>query len=688
MNKTLLLMAAALAVAGCDKQPSIDTAGQEQKSAATGGQVMQSSGIDVSGMDKTVAAAADMFQHTNGQWVKDNQIPADKARWGTFNVLAETSRKQMKAIIENASQNGGSAGAQQIADLYNSYMDVDTVEALGLKPLEAQFSAIDQLASIAEVVSFWAGSNIIGGASPVSFWVYADQKDPNTNVVYVSQGGLGLPDRDYYFDQEDKGKETRQRYTQYLTQLKELAGLSGDVDKVMALETAIAKEHWSKVKNRDSDLTYNKVATADLNQWMASLGNGAWQNFLSAADVSGQANYFVYQPSYFKALGDIANASELATWKLYLKLHLLDGFAPELNKDLVDARFDFRSGYLNGVEKQQPRWKLAVNVLNNSLGELLGQEYVAKHFPPEAKKRMKTLVDNLLAAYSDSIKKLDWMGAETKIAAQDKLDKFRTKIGYPDKWRDYSALELKADDLIGNMMRASQFEHDFMINDLGKPVDRDRWHMSPQTVNAYFNPVMNEIVFPAAILQPPFFDLNSDDAVNYGAIGGVIGHEIGHGFDDQGAKYDGDGRLRNWWTEQDLEQFQARTKKLIDQYNQFEVLPGVHVNGELTIGENIGDLGGLSIAYKAYKMSLQGQTSPSIDGFTGEQRVFLGWTQAWRSNARDEYLLKQVKTDPHSPAIFRVNGVMPNIDEFYQAFDVKPGDKMYLPPEERVKIWK
>lgn len=688
MNKTLLLMAAALAVAGCDKQPSIDIAGQEQKSAATRGQVMQSSGIDVSGMDKTVAAAADMFQHTNGQWVKDNQIPADKARWGTFNVLAETSRKQMKAIIENASQNGGSAGAQQIADLYNSYMDVDKIETLGLKPLAAQFSAIDQLASIAEVVSFWADSNIIGGASPVSFWVYADQKDPNTNVVYVSQGGLGLPDRDYYFDQEDKAKETRQRYTQYLTRLKELAGLSGDVDKVMALETAIAKEHWSKVKNRDSDLTYNKVATADLNQWMASLGNGAWQNFLSAADVSGQANYFVYQPSYFKALGDIANASDLATWQLYLKLHLLDGFAPELNKDLVDARFDFRSGYLNGVEKQQPRWKLAVNVLNNSLGELLGQEYVAKHFPPEAKKRMKTLVDNLLAAYSDSIKKLDWMGAETKIAAQDKLDKFRTKIGYPDKWRDYSALELKADDLIGNMMRASKFEHDFMINDLRKPVDRDRWHMSPQTVNAYFNPVMNEIVFPAAILQPPFFDLNSDDAVNYGAIGGVIGHEIGHGFDDQGAKYDGDGRLRNWWTEQDLEQFQARTKKLIEQYNQFEVLPGVHVNGELTIGENIGDLGGLSIAYKAYKMSLQGQASPSIDGFTGEQRVFLGWTQAWRSNARDEYLLKQVKTDPHSPAIFRVNGVMPNIDEFYQAFDVKPGDKMYLPPEERVKIWK
>jgi len=688
MNKTLLLMAAALAVAGCDKQPAIDTAGQGQTTAAKVSQVAKGSGIDVSGMDKTVAAATDMFQYTNGQWVNDNQIPADKARWGTFNVLAETSRKQMKVIIENASQNGGSTGAEQIANLYNSYMDLDKVEELGLKPLAAQFGAIDQLSNVAEVVSFWADSNIIGGASPVSFWVYADQKNPNTNVVYVSQGGLGLPDRDYYFDQEDKAKQTRQRYTEYLARLQQLAGLNGDVAKVMALETAIAKEHWTKVKNRDSDLTYNKVATTDLDQWMASLGDGAWQNFLSAADVAGQASYFVYQPSYFKALGDIANASDLATWKLYLKLHLLDGFAPTLNKDMVDARFEFRSAYLNGVEKQQPRWKLAVNVLNNSLGELLGQEYVAKHFPPEAKQRMKILVDNLLAAYSESIKNLDWMGAETKIAAQDKLDKFRTKIGYPDKWRDYSALQLAADDLVGNMMRAAKFEHDFMINDLGKPVDRERWHMSPQQVNAYFNPVMNEIVFPAAILQPPFFDLNADDAVNYGAIGGVIGHEIGHGFDDQGAKYDGDGRLRNWWTEQDLKQFEARTKKLIEQYNRFEVLPGVHVNGELTIGENIGDLGGLSIAYKAYKMSLQGSTSSNIDGFTGEQRVFLGWTQAWRSNARDEYLIKQVKTDPHSPAIFRVNGVMPNIDEFYQAFDVKPGDKMYLPPEERVKIWK
>lgn len=689
MKKKILALAAAIVVVGCGEQArQSNNAAADTKQTDSQTHLALNSGIDTSGMNKSVAASADMFRHTNGLWVEQNEIPADKARWGTFNVLIDSSRAQIRAIIEEAAKTGGSEDAQKIASLYSSYMDEAALDTLGLEPLKAELERIDQLANLKQVVEYWARAAVVSGGTPINYWVYADEKDPSVNVVYFSQSGLGLPNRDYYLDQDEKSQQTRQRYNEYLETLMQLGQLKGNVAKVFDLETEIAKQHWDKVKNRDSDLTYNKVAAKELGQWMQALGDSAWKEFLGKAGVAGQENYFVNQPSYLKSLAEITNTTSLDTWKLYFKLQLLDQFASKLNKGFADAHFDFHSRYLNGVEEREARWKSGVNVLNDSLGELLGKEYVAKHFPPAAKVRMKSLVNNLLAAYRESIKKLDWMGEDTKLQALDKLNKFRTKIGYPDSWRDYSALALSADDLVGNLIRVAEFDQQFMLNDLGKPVDRERWHMSPQTVNAYFNPVMNEIVFPAAILRPPFFDLNADDAVNYGAIGGVIGHEIGHGFDDQGAKYDGDGRLRNWWTENDLKQFQARTKKLVDQYNKFEVLPDVFVNGELTIGENIGDLGGLSIAYKAYQMTLNGQPSKVLDGFTGEQRVFLGWTQAWRSKARDEYLRKQVKTDPHSPAIFRVNGVMPNIDEFYQAFDVKPGDKMYLPPEDRVKIWK
>ncbi|GAA6151901.1 M13 family metallopeptidase [Pseudoteredinibacter isoporae] len=688
MKRKLLACAIALAVTACSG-PQVGSGEKTAKADAEvqAQQVAVKSGIDTSGMDKNVKAADDMFRYTNGHWVDSHQIPDDKSRWGTFNVLAENSKKQIRAIIEEVSKKADSASGQQIGNLYNSYMNEALADELGMKPLHAEFAAIDKIQNKSDVVKYFARAGIMSDTSPAAFWVYADKKDPNTNVVYLVQDGLGLPDRDYYFDDTEKAKKTQAKYQEYLKTLAELGGVKGDTAKVYALEKAMAEHHWTKVENRDSEKTYNRLSNEEINGWMGDIGADAWQDFLASAGVAGQKEYIVYQPSYLQALPKIVKETDLDTWKLYFKLHLMDSYAAEMHKALFDARFAFRSAHLYGVKEPSARWKRAVSALNNNLGELLGQEYVARHFPPEAKARMKTLVQNLINAYGVSIDNLEWMGDETKVAAKDKLSKFRTKIGYPDTWRDYSALSLKADDLVGNLQRARQFEHDYMIDQLGKPVDRERWGMSPQTVNAYFNPILNEIVFPAAILQPPFFNLEADDAVNYGAIGAVIGHEIGHGFDDQGSRYDGDGYLRNWWTDDDLAKFKERTKKLIDQYNKFEPLPGEHVNGELTIGENIGDLGGLSIAYKAYKASLDGKSSPQIDGFTGEQRVFLGWAQAWRSKAREEYLSKQLKTDPHSPALYRVNGVMPNIDAFYEAFDVKPGDGMYLPPEERVSIW-
>ncbi|MCV6615734.1 MAG: M13 family metallopeptidase, partial [Cellvibrionaceae bacterium] len=564
-KKTLLAGALTLALAGCSGQQGVQTT---ETVAELG------SGIDVAGMDTSVSAAEDMYRYTNGTWVDTNKIPDDKSRWGTFNVLAENSKKQIRAIIDDVSSNAESDSAAQIAALYNSYMNEALVNELGMKPLLDEFSAIDKLASKADVVRYWARAGVVSNASPAGFWVYADKKDPNTNVVYLVQDGLGLPDRDYYFDDSEKGEETRLKYRDYLKQLAQIGALAGDTDKVYELEKTLAAEHWTKVQNRDSNKTYNNVSNDELNGWMAELGAEHWQAFLQAAGLAGQDSYIVYQPSYFKSLGKALNSADVDTWKLYFKLHLMDSYGEEMHQSLADAHFDFRSRYLYGVKERSERWKNAVSALNNTLGEVLGQEYVARHFPPEAKARMKQLVNNLLAAYADSIDKLEWMSAKTKVAAKDKLSKFRTKIGYPDKWRDYSKLVLKEDELVANLRRAREFEHQDQLDQLGKPVDRERWGMNPQTVNAYFNPILNEIVFPAAILQPPFFNLAADDAVNYGAIGAVIGHEIGHGFDDQGSRYDGDGYLRNWWTDEDLSKFKNRTKKLIEQYSKFEPLPG------------------------------------------------------------------------------------------------------------------
>ncbi|MBU1308836.1 MAG: M13 family metallopeptidase, partial [Gammaproteobacteria bacterium] len=476
-------------------------------------------------------------------------------------------------------------------------------------------------------------------------------------------------------------------YQQYLKDMFSLAGYAdaeAAAQRVFALEKALAEHHWTRLESRNADKTYNKMSAADLN---ASMGTFDWAGFAAGVKLAGVSDIIVRQPSYFEGFAKVLQATDLQSWQDYLSMKTIHGYADKLSSNFAERRFAFYGTTLSGIQEQQPRWKRAVDASDEVLGELTGKLYVERHFKPEAKARMEQLVANLIKAYELSINELEWMTAETKVAAQDKLSKFTPKIGYPDKWKDYSKLEIKADDLVGNFVRASHWGYDEMVAKLGKPIDKSEWFMTPQTVNAYYNPVNNEIVFPAAILQPPFFNMDADDAVNYGGIGGVIGHEIGHGFDDQGAKYDGNGNLRNWWTEQDKGQFQARGAKLIGQYNKFEPLPGVNVNGAVALGENIGDLGGMTVALKAYQLSLDGKEAPVLDGFTGEQRFFISWAQVWRTKFREEALRRQLSTGPHSPAHYRVIGVLPNIPQFYTAFDIKEGDAMYLPPEQRVKIW-
>ncbi|MDB5262405.1 MAG: family peptidase [Adhaeribacter sp.] len=497
---------------------------------------------------------------------------------------------------------------------------------------------------------------------------------------------MGLPEREYYLLNDAKSKDIRSKYVAHIEKMLTLAGIPNGKAKaaqIMALETQIATQHMKKEDTRNMVALYNKYSVKNLDTLMPDFD---WNTMLQEAGIK-QDSIVIAQVAYTKALNNIIKTTPIDIWKTYLQWSLVNGSASFLTSKLDEQNFEFYNKTLYGTQEQKPQWRRAVDVVNGSLGEMVGKVYVKKHFPPEAKERMLALVDNLLKAYESSIKELDWMSADTKKQALDKLSKFTPKIGYPDKWRDYGALKIAKGDLYGNMLRATEFEYNRNVNKLGKPVDRDEWGMTPQTVNAYYNPPLNEIVFPAAILQPPFFDLNAEDAVNYGGIGAVIGHEIGHGFDNQGSTFDGNGVMRNWWTEKDQEEFKKRTGALVSQYSDFKVFKNLNVNGTFTLGENIGDLGGLSIALKAYKTSLQGKEAPVLDGFTGEQRVFIGWAQAWMNKAREEALRNQVSTDPHSPAKFRVNGIVRNIPEFYTAFKVQPTDSLYLAPEKRVKIW-
>jgi putative endopeptidase len=650
------------------------------------------SGIDLQWIDKSVRPQDDFFRFMSGKWLDTVEIPADRGRYGAFDQLAELSAKQSAAIIQNlATQTELKPGTnqQKIADLYNSFMDEARLETLDIKPLQADFSRIQQLKDKTELPAMLAYLSRISVGTPIGSGVTQDAKDSSKYTVSVGQGGLSLPDRDYYLKLDDaKFKTIRAAYLTHVEKMLSMAGVSNAQQaaaSIMALETEIAKIQWSNVENRNPVKTYNKVEVAKLGDLLPGFD---WNKYFAEMGTGGKTDsVIVRQPSYLTGLNKVIQDTPLETWQAYFNWRVLNAYAPYLSKRFVDQDFSFSNVTLRGIPENQPRWKRGVGRVEESLSEALGQLYVEKHFPAENKARMQILVNNLLLAYKQSIETLPWMGEATKKEALTKLSKFTPKIGYPDKWRDYSKLTIVKGDLVANIKAGRAFAYQRQVDKLGKPVDRSEWGMSPQTVNAYYNSRQNEIVFPAAILMPPFFNPDADDAVNYGGIGAVIGHEIGHGFDDSGSQSDGDGNLRDWWTAEDKANFGKVTDALVAQYGSYSPIEGHKVNGKLTLGENIGDNAGLSIAYKAYQLSLNGKKAPGIDGFSGNQRVFMGWAQVWRGKARDAETIRLLTTDSHAPGMFRANGPLTNMPEFYQAFDVKAGDKMYVEPEKRIRVW-
>jgi putative endopeptidase len=644
-------------------------------------------GIDRSSMDAGTRVQDDLFFATNGTWLKNTEIPADKAAWGSGSMVREKTDNDVHAVVDALVAQPGLAGERlKLADYYRTVLDTAAMDRAGLAPVQPALQQIDAVKDVAGLLALmgrWSG--IV--ASPVAFDFGADSKNPDLNIAGMMQGGLGVPDRDYLIKDDERYVKTRTAYAAYVEQLLALSGdakAAAHAKAVVALETKMAQLQWARVDMRDPVKIYNPMKADGL----AALAPGVdWKAFLSAAGIGPDAPLVIVQPSYFTGLASLLQAAPLETWKAYLQVRRVDSAAAVLPAAFRDARFAFRGGVLQGLQQERPRWQIAVGDLNGAMGEAVGRLYVEKNFPPQAKARMQALVGHLMEAYSSSIDGLTWMSPVTKAAAHDKLSKYALKIGYPDTFRDYTALEVRAGDALGNRDRAAAFEHARQARRVGGKVDRTEWGMTPQTVNAYYNPSGNEIVFPAAILQPPFFDMNADDAVNYGAIGAVIGHEISHGFDDEGSQYDGDGRLRNWWTADDRKAFDAITARLVAQYDGYEPIPGKHVNGKLTLGENIADLSGLQISYKAYELSLGGKKSPVIDGLTGEQRFFLGYAQAWRVKMREALALQLLTGDPHSPGRFRADGASINHDGFHEAFGTKPGDGMWKASADRIRLW-
>ena len=649
------------------------------------------SGIDLAHIKSSIRPQDDLYRHVNGTWIDNAVIPSDRSSDGAFYALYQQAEAHVREIIEDLAASNSAPGsvAAKVGDLYGSFMAESEIEKLGLSPIQVD---LDRALSIRDVKDFHQTlgdfeSRGLGGL----FYQYitTDNMASDTNIVYIGQSGLSLPDEAYY--REEEFAEIRAAFLAHMEKMFTLAKVSNPSDRakqILDLETKIAASHWDQVQDRDATLTYNKMSFAEL----AASSNGFdWELWLASSQTPRNVmdKVIVRQPSFFTGLGKLLSDFDLSAWSSWLTWHLLSSAASALSSEFVNENFAFYGTILSGTPELKARWKRGVSLVEGSLGEAVGQIYVERHFPPAAKTRMVTLVANLIEAYRVDIAALNWMSPETKAKAFEKLDKFTPKIGYPDKWRDYSKLEITRDDLLGNLARVAKFNQDFEYAKIGAPVDRTEWLMTPQTVNAYYMPGMNEIVFPAAILQPPFFDLAADDAANYGGIGAVIGHEIGHGFDDQGSKYDGDGNLNNWWTDNDRIEFEKRANALIAQYEELHPseAPDVHVNGALTIGENIGDLGGLTIAIKAYELSLGGKAAPVIDGLTGAQRLFMGWAQCWRQKMRPEEVRRRVATDPHSPDEFRCNQVVRNLNEFYEAFSVKQSDALYLPESERIRIW-
>jgi len=652
------------------------------------------SGIDPDGFDTTVRPQDDLFLHVNGRWLLSTEIPADKSNYGSFTALDDAARENIRAIIEDAAKNPTDDVAKKVGDFYRSYMNAELIEKKGIDPLKDRLAEIDGLKTTDELIAWFGRAGISGIGGPIGFSIGTDDKNSARYLAAVAQSGTTLPDRDYYLKEDENYEKARKALGVYIAKLFELSKLPRGEEaaqNILKLETELAKVQWSRTELRDAEKRYNLYEVAKLSELSAKL---PWKAFFEASGVVDLKEVNVITPSYFQGLEKIVAETSVDIWKQYARFRLLDSAAEYLPKAFVDAHFELHDKTIAGVPEQKPRYKRAVDATSGAgagdfgvLGEAIGQLYVKKHFPAESRRRMDELVGNLMETYEKSIHNLTWMTDATKVKALEKLGKITTKIGYPDEWRDYSKLEISSDDLLGNMLRSSRAEHFRQVDRMYKPVDRKEWGMTPQTVNAYYNPSMNEIVFPAAILQPPFFDAEADDAANYGGIGAVIGHEISHGFDDEGSKYDGDGNLSDWWTEEDRKAFDALTSRLVAQYEGYEPLPGRKLNGKLTLGENIADLSGMAIAYKAYRLSLGDSEGPVIDGQTASQRFFLSWSQIWRRKYREDELVRRLVIDPHSPSTYRANGPVSNLDEFYEAFDVKPGDKLFKPKEERIQIW-
>lgn len=647
------------------------------------------SGIYLENMNKEVRPQDNFYRYVNGTWLDETDIPSDRSRWGSFDELREQAQEQTLEIINEIADQDYESGSdqQKIGDMFTSFLDTVRIEEAGISPLYDILIKIDTISTHDGLAAFWGYHQQFRFGSPVSVYVGQDLMQSDQYITSATQSGLGLPDRDYYLNEDEQSEQLRSHYLDYIRALWDAAGWQGGenaAENILDLETKIAEMHWTRVENRDRQATYNKMTVDELVEQAPGFD---WPHFLHHAQLGDINELVIRQPSYFEGFADMWEEVAVHSWKNYLNFHLLRRLASNLSSEFDEAHFNFYGRILSGQPEQRTREMRALSATESVVGFLVGKEYVDRHFPQQASDRMDEMIDNLIVAFDESIRELEWMTEETKQEALDKLATFNAKIGYPDVWRDYDCLTVQPDDLIGNLQRSSICEYERNIGRLGEEVDPDEWGMTPQTVNAYYSVVQNEIVFPAGILQPPFFDVEAEDAVNYGGIGAVIGHEISHGFDDQGRRSDGDGNLRDWWTETDEQQFQVLAQKMIDQYSLYNPIDDMYINGELALGENIADLGGLNVAYRAYHNSLGDREPPVIDGFTADQRFFMGWGQIWRIKFRDEALRRQLITGPHSPGEYRVLGIVSNMLEFYEAFDVGPGDEMYRDEEERIRIW-
>lgn len=646
------------------------------------------SGIELENFDMSVSPDEDFFRFVNGKWLEKTKIPSDQSNYGAFTALDIETKEAIKKLIEEAStQKNPSAIAKQVGDFYRSYTDIAQRNKAGIEPIQGMLSQIKAIGSKEQLIQVAGKLSRRGVASFYGFYIEPDAKRSDQYAIYVNQDGTTLPDRDYYLDDKERFQKTLAAYLKFVETMLTQVGWPNPAEaasKIVEMERSFAQSQWTQVELRNPDNTYNKMQATDIASKYASL---RWADYATAAGLPSGLDVIVGQPSFMAGASNTITENDLDTLKAYLAFQMVDTYAPLLTESIEKLHFDFHETTLSGVTEQEPLWRRGVDACNGLLGMPVGQLYVEKHFSPKSKEKMNTLVKNLLVAFEQRIDQLEWMGNGTKKQAKEKLAQFTPKIGYPDVWKDYSSVKIVPDNIIANMGEILEFEHNYQINKLGKPINRSEWYMPPQTVNAYYNPLMNEIVFPAAILQPPFFNLDADDAVNYGGIGAVIGHEISHGFDDSGRKYDGKGNLRNWWTTSDQEEFEARSTMLVKQYDAYKPFPSDNVNGKFTLGENIGDLGGMSVAYTAYQLALQGKEAPVMDGFTGDQRFFIGWAQVWRRKYRDEELKKRLLTDPHSPSQYRCNGIVSNLDPFYAAFSIKPDSKMSIDLKKRVRIW-